>query len=93
VLDWAATTVSASFTVAPTAAYSYREVDGSGTTTFTSSGTITINGTGFTITITNVGGAPIPPQTLSGTWALNGNELSLSASVGGQPTVLIAVKQ
>ena len=93
VLNWEAASVSANFTVSPTGGYAYREVDGAGATTFSSSGTITITATGFTIVVNNVGGTPIPPQTLSGTWSLNGSLLSLTASIGGQTVVLVAAKQ
>lgn len=85
VLNWAANTVSAEFTVQQSGVYTYQELDGQGFPTFLAAGTITVNGASFTISVTSVNGTPVPAQRQSGTWELVQGELRLTTEqdVGG----------
>jgi hypothetical protein len=93
VFNWVEGTQSASITVAANGAYTYKEFDAGATLLFTSAGTITVSGASFTISVTSENGQALPtPETLSGTWALAGNALTLTIASQLGPVVVIATK-
>ena len=93
VLQWHEGTVSARFTVSDDGTFVNEELDIEETVQWTESGTITISGNNATITITSDSDGPVdPPDIMSGTWALNGNILTLTTTMEGLTVVIVAVK-
>ncbi len=93
VMEWVEGATSADFTVGADGTYSYRERDAQGSVLFSSAGTFLVSGQSATITVTSENGSPIsPPEVLTGTWALNGDQLSLTYQFGPSALVVVAVK-
>ena len=97
VLQWEATTVSSEFSAQSSGLYTYLELNAQGAQTYQATGTITITGNGFVISITSIGGTPIPAQRQTGTWELAQGQLQLTGQqdVGGMAAtvVLVCVKK
>ena len=93
VLGWDEGTVSARFTVDSDGTFVYEELDSEDVVQWTESGTFTVSGNNATITITSNDDGPVdPPDVMSGTWALDGNELTLTTIMEGLTVVLVATK-
>ncbi len=93
VLHWQEGTVSASFTVGDDGTFVNEELDSDGVVTWTENGTFTVSDNNATITITSDSDGPVdPPDIMSGTWALDGNELTLTTAFEGFPVVIVATK-
>lgn len=94
VLQWEPTTASARVTLNANGTYTYEELDAASSVVYTQSGTVAISGNNITMTATSENGAPVNPPTLflGGTWAINGNLLTLSTTVGGSAIVVVFVK-
>ncbi len=94
VLSWHSGTVSARFTISADESFFYEELDSAGVVHWTENGTFTVDGNTATITLTSNDDGPIePPEVLSGTWAINENELTLTTTLEGAIIVLIATKE
>ncbi len=93
VLQWQEGTVSARFTVSDDGTFVNEELDIEETVQWTESGTFTVSDNNATITITSDSDGPVePPDIMSGTWALDGNLLTLTTTMEGFTVVLVAVK-
>ncbi len=93
VLQWQEGTVSASFRVGGDGTFVNEELDSDGVVTWTENGTFTVSDNNATITITSDSDGPIdPPDIMTGTWALDGNELTLTTTFEGFPVVIVATK-
>lgn len=93
VLQWQEGTVSARFTVSDDGSFVNEELDSEDVIQWTESGTIAISGNNATITITSDSDGPVdPPDIMSGTWALDGNILTLTTTMEGYTLVLVATK-
>lgn len=93
VLQWQEGTVSARFTVSDDGTFVNEELDSEDVIQWTESGTIAISGNNATITITSDSDGPVdPPDIMSGTWALDGNILTLTTTMEGYTLVLVATK-
>ena len=93
VLQWQEETVSARFTVSDDGTFVNEELDSLDVPIWTERGTFTVSGNNATITITSDSDGPVdPPDIMSGTWALDGNELTLTTTLEGYPVVIVATK-
>jgi hypothetical protein len=93
VMEWVDGATSADFTVGADGTYSYRERDAQNNVLFNSAGTFSVSGQSATITTTSENGSPVsPPEVLTGAWALNGDQLSLTYQFGPSALVVVAVK-
>ncbi len=93
VLQWQEGTVSARFTVSDNGTFVNEELDIEETVQWTESGTFTVDGNNATITITSDSDGPVePPDIMSGTWALNGNLLTLTTTLEGLTVMIVAAK-
>ena len=84
--------VSGTSTINSNRTFSSEERDGSGAVTYTDSGTLTVSGNQFTVTITMVNGSPITPESFSGMWAVSGNELTMTLTGGSDPATITFTK-
>ncbi len=92
-LQWQEGTVSARFMVSDDGTFVNEELDIADTVQWTERGTFTVSDNNATITITSDSDGPVdPPDIMSGTWALNGNLLTLTTSMEGLAVVIVAVK-
>ncbi len=92
-LGWQEETVSARFIVSDDGTFVNEELDSDGIVIWTENGTFTVSGNNATITITSDSDGPVnPPDIMTGTWALDGNELTLTTTVLGQTLVIVATK-
>jgi len=92
-LQWHEGTVSARFTISDDGTFVNEELDSDGMLIWTESGTFTVSGNNATITITSNSDGPVnPPDVMSGTWALDGNELTLTTTLEGLTVVIVATK-
>jgi hypothetical protein len=92
-LQWEPGTEAARFMVGSDGSLVYEELDSDSAVVWTEWGTFTVNGNTATLTITENDDGPVdPPQVLSGTWAVNGDTLTLSTIYQGATVVLTAVR-
>lgn len=92
-LQWHEGAVSARFTISADGTFVNEELDSDGMVIWTESGTFSVSGSNATITITSDSDGPVdPPDIMSGTWALDGNELTLTTNLDQLIVVLIATK-
>jgi hypothetical protein len=92
-LGWDPGTVAARFTVGSDESFVYEELDTDSAVVWTEWGTFTVDGNSATITRTENDDGPInPPETRSGTWAVNGDTLSLNTIEQGVTAAFIAVR-
>lgn len=93
VLQWHEGTVSARFIVSDDGTFVNEELDSDGTVIWTERGTFTVSGNNATITITSDSDGPVdPPDIMSGTWVLDGNELTITTTLEGYRVVIVAIK-
>jgi hypothetical protein len=82
ILQWHEGTESARFTLGADGSFLYEELDFEGGIVWIESGTFDVNGNNATITVTEDSDGPVdPPDILSGTWSISGDELTLSTVV------------
>lgn len=92
-LGWQEETVSARFTVSGDGTFVNEELDSDDMVIWTENGTFTASDNQATITITSDSDGPVnPPDVMTGTWALDGNELTLNTTFEGFPLVIVATK-
>lgn len=82
--------VSARFTFAANGAFTYEEKNAQGNTLYTETGTFTISGQNVTVNITHANGQQLPqPIVITGTWAVTGNQLTVTTQIQGNTVVVI----
>jgi hypothetical protein len=82
---WQPTTVSEAITFESDGGYSAKQTDANGATTYTETGTITISGSNFNISVKTANGQPLDQAIQrSGQCFPNGDALSLSIPSGGR---------
>jgi hypothetical protein len=92
-LQWQPGTEAARFTVGSDGSLVSEELDADSAVVWTEWGTITVNGNTATLTITENDDGPLPdPKIFSGTWAVDGNTLTLTTIYQGAAVVLTAVR-
>jgi len=92
-LEWQDNTDYAQFTVGATGSFTYREYDVNDSVLWVESGTISVDDTTATITLTNDSDGPInPAEELSGAWHLEGDILSVSGDVDGYAVVFYTIR-
>ena len=97
VLEWQATTVKAEITLNQDATSVYQEKDAQDGVTWEETGSFTVSGQDFTLTVTEVNGNPVTPEETRGQWQVSGTAppvLSLTfTNDQGQFVILLADKQ
>lgn len=92
-LQWVNGTVAARLVVNANASFTYSEMDAANAVLYSESGTFTTNGNSLTLTFTSANGQPVnPPVVRTRTWAIAGNQLTITATEGGNTVVIIYVK-
>jgi len=84
--------VSGTMTIDSNRTYSSWELDGSDNVTFSDSGSLTVSGNKFTLTTTMENGSPVPPESSSGTWAVNGDQLMMTLVFDSETAVITFTK-
>jgi len=89
ILGWEVGTVSARFTVGEDGSFVNEELNANNEVVWTENGTLAVTGDSAIIAVTSNNNGPIdPPDTLAGTWQLNGNLLALT-TIYNQATVVL----
>ncbi len=92
-LQWQQGTESAQFTVSGAGSFLYEELDADQNVNWFESGTIAVDGNDATILVTSDSEGQVdPPDSLSGTWHLEGDILSLSVDYQGATFVFYTIK-
>ena len=93
VLEWQDGTISARFTIDSDGSFLEEELDNNNNVIWTKSGAIEFNGNNFNITLTSNDEGPINPAIIRiGTWAINGNQLTITIVEDQYTIVFIATK-
>jgi hypothetical protein len=92
ILQWHVGTETARFTVGEDESFLEEELDGNGEVNWFRTGTFTVDGNSATITVTADSDGPVDPDTLSGTWELDGDELTLTTDYQGATVVFVALR-
>jgi hypothetical protein len=94
ILQWHIGTESAQFTVGEDGSFVDEELDGNGEVNWFKMGTFTVDGNTATITVTTDSDGPVePPDTLTGTWVVDGDELTLTTEYMGATVVFVTIRQ
>jgi hypothetical protein len=94
ILQWHEGTDSARFTLGADGSFLYEELDFEGGIVWIESGTFEVDGNTATITVTEDSDGPVdPPDILSGTWSISGDELTLSTVVLDVIVEFICIRQ
>ncbi len=85
--------VAARLAINANGTFTYSELDGTNAVLYSNGGTFATNGNSVTLTYTTENGQPVnPPVTRTLTWAVAGNQLTITATEGGNTVVIIYVK-
>lgn len=93
VFQWVQGAVGCGFAITAQGTYTYVEIDANQQELYNCSGSVTISGSNITVTVTAVNGQQQQSQTwFAGTWALTGNQLTITSTLQNQPLVVVMTK-
>ncbi len=92
VLGWQSGTVQATFTITAPGALTYTEFNSVNAPLQISTGTVSVTGSTATIKYLTDNGQPVnPPEEITATWGVTGNQLSLTYSVIGLGSITLSL--
>jgi hypothetical protein len=89
-LNFVSSAVKANFILGANGSYTYQELDAGNAVVWSETGTIAVSGQNITVKIIATNGTALPaPVSVTGTWALSGNQVSLTLNQSGSIVVLV----
>jgi hypothetical protein len=93
VLDFVQGAASARYVFNANGTFTYSELGGTGTVLYSNAGTFAVNGQTFAVSVATENGQPLnPPVSISGTWAIAGNQFVMTYQAGGKNLVVTMTK-